>query len=98
MYSVRNVTLTTTKKSHDAITRAVTHEVSATSALDWASAPVDSAQVLSGSARRYPNAEIQLQFVGNSFLTPARIPGCHLSDPWVGWGWRWNWPDVAITS
>lgn len=94
MYSVRNVTLTTTKKSHDAITRAVTHEVSATSALDWASAPVDSAQVLSGSARRYPNAEIQLQFVGNSFLTLGRIPGWRID----GVGWRWNWPDVAITS
>src|SRR5215217_6037394 len=36
------------------------------------------AQVLSYTARRYPNAELQFQFVGDSLLTPGRIPGCHL--------------------
>src|SRR5688572_32753638 len=38
------------------------------------------AQVLSYRPRRHPNAEFQLQFVRDSFLTPCRIPGCHLSD------------------
>jgi hypothetical protein len=38
------------------------------------------AQVLSYRARRDLNAELQLQFLGDSFLTPGRSPNCHLPD------------------
>ena len=39
-----------------------------------------SAQVLSHRAWRYSNAEFQFQLVGDTFLSPCRIAGCHLSD------------------
>lgn len=77
-YSVRNVAVTTTKKSHAAITRAWLRTKSPPPLL-WIGRANRStgAQVLSDCARRYPNAELQLQFVGKLFRTPrshSRLP------------------------
>ena len=77
--------------------RMVADESRATAALDRRCEPVHRRAGFPYGARRYTNAELQLQFFGDAFLTPCHILGGHLSVQLAQVLWKAVFPSVWIS-